>query len=161
MDTYKPRHEDDLNDLERRLSGWRPGAEGLAADAMLFAAGLAAGSSKRGRLWETALCGVLAALAVGLGAWGLTERAERLALAGRVREPAPSPSVSPPNTVVAPQQPSYTPMPEDYFSLRRQLEQDPNAWLALAQPVGPQAPGPPPPAPAILRAGQLDVLLNR
>jgi hypothetical protein len=161
MDTHKPRCEDDLNDLERRLSGWRPDAEGLDADAMLFAAGLAAASSRRGSFWGTALCGVLALLAVGLGAWGLTERAERLALVSRVGEPARSPSVSPANPAVVPQGPAYTPSPGDYFSLRRQMEQDPSGLLAPAQPEGVQAPRPPQPATAILRAGELDTLLNR
>src|SRR5437764_15312701 len=81
--------EEDLSAVERRLAGWRPGPAGLDADAMLFAAGRAAG--RRGRLPALALCGVLAVAAVGLGAWALTERAERLAIAGRLREQPPTP----------------------------------------------------------------------
>jgi len=161
MDTHKPRREDDLSNLESRLSGWRPGSEGLDADAMLYAAGVAAGSSKLGGLGGTALlCGVLMLLALGLGAWGWNEHAERLALAGRIRGSAPSPIVAPVNAVVVPEEPSYTPMPGDYFSLRRQLEQDPIGLLALAQPVVPQSPGPPPPAPPVLKAGQIDGFLK-
>ncbi len=85
MVTHAPDNDDALSDLERRLTGWRPDSAGLDADAMLFAAGLAAGRQRRGRLLGPSLCGLLAALAAGLGAWGLTERAERQELATRLR----------------------------------------------------------------------------
>jgi len=41
MDTNHPCPDGELNDLERRLSAWRPAAEGLDPDAVLFAAGRA------------------------------------------------------------------------------------------------------------------------
>lgn len=152
MDKHLPHHQDDLSDLEHRLSSWRPDDLGVNADAMLFAAGLAAGRSERGRLLGLGLGGLLAVLALGLGAWGWLERAERQALANCLRERTPSSATF---VVVLPASP-YTPSPGDYFSLRRQMEQDPSRWLASLQPTGPQTPGPPPPEPAILRAGQRD-----
>jgi hypothetical protein len=124
MDAHSPRDKDDLNDVERRLAGWRPAAAGLDADAMLFAAGQAAAPRGRGRLLWPALCAVLTIQAAVLGAWGLSERAERQLLASRLREQVPSGKL-PPADMVA----SYTPSPNDYFHLRRQAEEDPNPWL--------------------------------
>jgi hypothetical protein len=161
MDEHPPQHDDDLSDCERRLAGWHPASAGLDADAMLFAAGRAAGRRGRARLLWPALCVLLAVQAAGLGVWGLSERAERQALASRLPEPAPAPG-APSVTAVAAS--SYTPSPEDYFHLRRRLEQDPGRWPASPQPAGPRGkeppPGPPPPEPAILRAGQRDGLLD-
>jgi hypothetical protein len=128
---------------------------------MLFAAGRAAGRRGRGRLLWPAACVLLVAQAVGLGAWGLSERAERRALASLLHEQAPAPGVSPATAFAALPGPSYTPSPSDYFSLRRLVEQDPDRWLASRQPASPQAPGPPPPDPAILTAGQRDGLLDQ
>jgi hypothetical protein len=161
MDPNTPRREDDLSDVERRLTGWRPRAEGLDADAMLFAAGLAAGRRGRGRLLLPALCGLLAALAAGLGAWGLDEHAERQALAARLRQRAPTPGVPPAAHVAVAPKPSYEPSPTDYLSLRRRMEQDPGGWLAPPEPAGPKAPGPPPPEPPVFRLGQRDGLFNQ
>ena len=62
MDSHSP-NPDDLSEIERRLSVWRPNAEGLNRDAMLYAAGLAAGKAERGRLLWPALCGFLAVFA--------------------------------------------------------------------------------------------------
>jgi hypothetical protein len=157
MDTHTPRDEDNLNDLERRLAGWHPAPEGLDADAMLFAAGRAAGRRGRGHLLWPALTVVLAVQAAGLGLWGLSERAERQILASRLRQRAPALS-APPETAVA--ESSYTPSPDDYFHLRRRMEQDPSHWLAALSPAGSQALGPTPPKPLILRAGQRDGLLD-
>src|SRR5439155_10166786 len=77
MDIHTPNHQDDLSDVERRLSGWRPRVEGLDADAMLFAAGLAAGRRGRVVFVVSALGGLLAIVAAGLGVWALSERSER------------------------------------------------------------------------------------
>jgi hypothetical protein len=160
MDQHTPRHEDDLSDVERRLAGWHPGAEGLDADAMLFAAGQAAGRRGRGRLLWPALCVVLAVQAAALGAWGLSERAERRALASRIRDRAPAPNAPPATAVVVLPEPSYTPSPDDYFHLLRRAEQDPGRWLASLPPAGSQALEPPP-EPATLRAGQRDGLSDQ
>jgi hypothetical protein len=154
------RHEDDLSEFERRLARWHPDAEGLDAAAMLFAAGHAAGRRGRGRfLWPT-LCAALAVLAAGLGLWGRSEHAACRALADLLRERGPGPTAPPAPAVAVVPEPSDMPSPGGQFSLRRQLEQDPNCWLAALQPVSPQPPGPPPPEPAILRGGQWDELLN-
>jgi hypothetical protein len=160
MDSSIPRGEDDLNDLERRLAGWRPGAEGLDAGPMLYAAGVAAGRRGRGRLLWPALCALLAIQAAGLGVWGLAERAERQLLADRLDERARPP--------IAPRQPAFVliqdsgpPSLDDYFHLRRQLEQDPDGWLDPPPPVPAPAPGPPPPDPDILQAGQRDRLFDQ
>jgi hypothetical protein len=161
MDQHSPRHEDDLSDVERRLAGWHPASAGLHPDAMLFAAGQAAGRRGRGRLLWPALCLLLAVQAAGLGAWALSERAECRALASRLGERAPAPEALPAVAVGVPPGPSYTPSPDDYFHLLRRAEQDPGHWLASLPPAAPQAPGPPPPEPAILRAGQRDGLLDQ
>ena len=160
MDEHSPRHQVDLSDCERRLAGWHPASAGLDADAMLFAAGRAAGRRGPGRLLWPALCLLLAAQAVGLGVWGLSQRAEYRALASRLREFAPDPGAPPANAVAVLPESSYTPSPEDYFHLRRRLEQDPDRGLASWQPAGPQAPEQPPPGPPILRVGQRDGLFN-
>jgi hypothetical protein len=160
MDAHTPRHEEHLSELERRLSGWRPGAQGLDADAMLFAAGLAAGRRGPSRVLWPALCGVLATLAAGLGAWGLSERAERQILASRLHDRAPAPSPSP-RTETAIAQSTYEPSPGNVLSLRRQLEQDRSSWLSLAPPASTQPPGPPPPQRSILSSGQRGGLFDQ
>jgi hypothetical protein len=155
MHADTPRHEGDLSDFERRLAGWQPAPAGPGADAMLFAAGLAAG--RRGRAWLLwpALCALLAVQAAGLTVWALAERGERLALAARLSEQAP---VAPAPELAAP---SYTPAPSDYFSLRRLVEQDTDRPAAVSDGAGAQEPGPPPPGPAILSAGQRDYLFRQ
>ena len=74
MDAKTPRHEDDLSDFERHLAGWQPASDGLNADAMLFAAGQAAGRRGRSQLLWPMLCALLTVQAAGLGVWGLSER---------------------------------------------------------------------------------------
>jgi hypothetical protein len=160
MDAHSSRNEDDLS-IERRLAGWQPAPASLDADAMLFAAGQAAGRRGRGRLIWPALCLFLAVQAVVVSAWGLSERTERLALASRLRERDPALDASPATTVAVPPSSSYTPSPNDYFHLRRQTEQDLDRWLVSLAPAGSPALGPPPPEPAILRAGQRDRLFDQ
>jgi hypothetical protein len=151
-----PEHEDDLNNVEQRLASWLPAAEGLNTDAMLYAAGLAAG--RRGRIVWPAVCVVLLAQAIGVGLWGFSERAERRALASRLNERSPSPIHSPETAVADLPAPPYVPSPNDYLQLRQRAEQDPDGWLAMSIPRGQQAIGPPPPEPAILKGGQRDGL---
>jgi hypothetical protein len=156
MDTHSPGREDDLSNCERRLANWQPAAGNLDADAMLFAAGRAAGRRRRApMLWPT-LCALLAAQAAGLGVWGLWERAERVTLAGRLPERALASTMPQAPPVVERPEPRYSPSPDDYFHLRRRLEQEPGRWLASAQTVETQVIGSPPPPPSILRAGQQD-----
>ncbi len=154
MDTDKSENKD-LNDLASRLSDWRPDVAGLDVSAMAFAAGLAAGRSGRGRLLLPALCGLLTTLAAALGVWGLTERAERQALASRLRERDAAATTA----VAVGSEPAYVPSPMDYFQLRRQLERDPiRGPVAM---TGPTTHGPLPPEPAIYRVGQLNQLLDQ
>jgi hypothetical protein len=154
MYTPAPGRRDDLSDVERRVAGWRPASAGLGSDATLYAAGLAAGRRGRGRRLWPALCLVLAIQSVGLGIWGLSERAGRRALAGRLAEPSPAPGAPPAPAGVAPPESS----PDGYYHLLRQTEQDPNRWLVSLPSATPRTPLPAPPEPAILRAGQLDSL---
>jgi len=160
MDADAPRREDDLNDVEHRLAGWRPAAGNLDADAMLFAAGRAAGRHGRGSLIWPALCALLTVQAAGLGVWGLSERSERQALASRLRERAPAPSASPATDLAVVPESPYEPSPGDYLNTRRLMEQDPNRWLASLQPAGPQQLGPPPPEHPILTPRQRDGLFE-
>jgi hypothetical protein len=153
MDTHS-NQQDDLSDLERRLSGWRPEVEGLSDQAVLFAAGIAAGRAGRSRIIWPGLCGLLAVLAAGLGAWGFNERAERQFLISQLPERAPVTSSTPASTDIYPSE-SSTPAPDGYFNLRRQMEQDPGRWLASNEAVGTQAPRFPPAGPAVLSAGTL------
>jgi hypothetical protein len=140
---------DDLNDLERRLAGWRPSTAGLAPDAMLFAAGRA--SAQRGKAWLAwpILSGCLALAAVILGVWLAAERSERRALLQaldqRPSQPAPA-KVSVPNET----RPTEPPAPDSYLSLRRAWEQHPSDWAnrpvpparAPKRPTSPERPIP-------------------
>jgi hypothetical protein len=155
MDANSPRHEDELNKFELYLAGWRPSSDGLDADSMLFAAGQAAGRRDRSQLLWPVLCGFVTAQAVGLGVWGLSERAERQTLASRLSELATTDRTSP-ATVVIVRDSAYKPSPGDYLSTRRLLERDPNGWLASLQPSGSEPLVPPPPQPAILTPRQRD-----
>jgi hypothetical protein len=158
MDTHPPHDEDDLSGLERRLARWQPAAERLDADAMVFAAGRAAGRGGLGRLLWPACSVLLAVQAAGLLGWGLAERAERQALASRLREQPKAPNAAPVPAVLA--EAVYSPSPDDYLHLRRMMEQDPSGGLDSLQPDGPPPIGPPPPEPAILTPGQRGGLLE-
>jgi hypothetical protein len=159
MDADSPRHEDDLSKFERYLAGWQPSSDGLSADAMLFAAGQAAGRRGRSQLLWPMLCALLTVQSVGLGVWGLSQRAERQALASRLSDRAPTHRASPTPIVVVRESP-YEPSPGDYLSTRRLMEQDPNGWLASVQPAGLKVNVPPPPQPAILTPRQRDGLFD-
>jgi hypothetical protein len=160
MDTNSP-HEDDLIGIERVLSGWRPNAEGLSHDAMLFAAGVATGRAGRGRLLWPSLCSALAVSAAVLGAWGINERVDRQLLISRLHEDTPPLSSTSTNALVAAPHPPTAISTDSYFNLRRQFEQDPRRWLALRASSGPMPLGPAPPEPAILRASEIEAVFNR
>jgi hypothetical protein len=161
MDSNSPRHEDDLSDVANRLSSWRPTTDGLDADALLFAAGVAVGRRDRGRVVALALCGLLAILAVSLGAWGLTERAERQSLASRLRERTPNTGANPGmNDGLVPEA-SYASSPDDYFHLYRRLELDPIDSLASTQSTKRPSFGESPPASKILTPRQRDRMLEQ
>jgi hypothetical protein len=94
-----------------------------------------------------------------LGAWALSERAERQALASRLRELAPAADARATTAVAAVSKSSYLPAADDYFHLRRRAEQDLDGWLsAQAQPNS--TPGPSTQS-TIPRAGQRDGLFDQ
>ncbi len=120
---------DDLSDLERRLSGWKPSAEGLDLEGMLCAAGRAAARPNLlARLaWPTAAGGLLV-LAVALGLAFRAERSERLALAEQLRH-ATSPAAAPayiPTPI--PDLTTERPGPDSYLALHRALEKGVESW---------------------------------
>ncbi|HEX5273048.1 MAG TPA: hypothetical protein VFW33_21270 [Gemmataceae bacterium] len=152
MDT-QPR-PDDLTDLERRLASCAPCADGLDADAMLFAAGRA---SARTRLAWPALAAVLALLSAGLGAWLTAERAERMELARRLDQPPPAPAPPPavPPAPAAPQPPTAEQTPgSSVLASHQALEHGLDAWPPVALPGA----EPPSPEPPVLRVGRPDSL---
>ena len=132
MQPNVPEREDDLNNVEQRLANWLPSAAGLNAEAMLYAAGLAAG--RRGRIVWPTLCVALLAGAIGFGVWGFTERVERQALAKRLDERSAAPVRSPKTPAVESAAPEYVPSPNDYLQLRQRAELDPDGWLAMSHP---------------------------
>lgn len=154
MDAQPPT-SDDMNELEKRLSGWQPSAAGLDADAVLFAAGRASVRPPRSRLVWPAVAGCLALLAVALGVALAQERGTRIELAARLQNQRPHVMPVPPSE----SQPDEIPVEEppaaaSYLASRRALTQGLDAWVAKAAPAdGPLAPGRP-----ILKAGSRDDL---
>jgi hypothetical protein len=152
---------DDLNDLEQRLSAWRPSPQGLHPDAMLFAAGRA--SVRRGNVWLVwpVISACLAILAVALGARLTAERSERLALLREIRDQTAKPaSATTPNLDDSPM--TNPTASNSYLVLRRMWERSPAE--GVTEPITPSAPTKHPPSdePPILRAwplaGPLDSL---
>jgi hypothetical protein len=126
---------DELSDLERRLAACQPSADGLDEAAVLFAAGRADASRGRWR-WPLAAA-AFAVLSAGLGAWGWSERAARLAVAVPPAVPA-APTPEPLRDHDGPTQ----------WELRRSWERDPER----ATPEPPASPEPPGPDGPVLRA---------
>ena len=155
MDAHSSLPDDNLNELEQRLSAWRPGPEGLDPDSMLFAAGRASVRASRGQfVWPT-LAGCMTLLAAVLGGWLLTERTERLALAQQLQQRPFAPASA---LAVAPR-PMEEPAAADelpsngYWATRRMLEQGLDGWPDRALVQAP-LPGPPPLEPPIPQVGQ-------
>jgi hypothetical protein len=147
MDT----HPDDLSDLERRLAGCAPASAGLDVDAMLFDAGRASARPGAVRFLWPGLAACLAALATALGVWLAAERAERLALAERLRQPSP---VAPPPSPAPSEPPTADePRPDSVLAARRALERGLDAWPPAPVPRD-DSPGPPPPDSPVLRVGR-------
>src|SRR5262245_43174586 len=132
------RNPNDLNDLERRLAGWRPDAAGLDPDAMLFAAGRASVRPSPTRFVWPAIAACMTVVAMGLGGWAAKERTGRLELVHLMQHRSP---VAPTPTTV--QEPSPEPPPVgSYYAMSRLVRQDPDAFLArvpveLGEPVKP------------------------
>lgn len=151
MDAHTPDFNN-LTDLERRLTGWRPDAAGLTPDAMLFAAGRASARPGPGRFVWPAIAACMTLIAVSLGGWLRVERTERLALAQVLRNPGTSvggPAATPiaPEPLASPEKP----LPDSYLAVTRLIRQDPDAWLAQERTAAGPA-GRPPANPSVLRA---------
>jgi hypothetical protein len=162
METH-PQHPDDLKVLERRLAAYAPSATGLDADAMLFAAGRASVRPSVTRFVWPALTLGLTTLALVLGVWLATERAERLELAQQLRQtlppplPNPSPSASPGDTPIE-RATEQEPAPNSLLAGHRALEKGLDAWPPQAV-ARAETPGPPSDAP-VLKVGWRDTLLD-
>lgn len=153
MDT----HPDDLNEMERRLSSWRPTSDGLDADAMLFAAGVAAGRPGAARFFWPGVSGCLALLVLVLSGWGMAERRERLILA-RQLPPAPAP-VRPADAAPEPRTADEEVAPNSLLAAHRAVEEGLDEWPAGAVPV--QSTDPLPLEAPVLRVGQRGALLDQ
>jgi hypothetical protein len=148
----QPAPSDDMSDLERRLSGWRPSAAGLDADGVLFAAGRASVRLGWGRITWPIVSGCLALLAALLGVGLSQERAARLELTARFHDAKP-PVASAPYPLPEPDEPSSTepPAPDSYLAAHRALAGNPGSWL-MAAAIEPSA-GPPAPNRPIWKVG--------
>lgn len=154
MDPNASHHEDKLSAFERRLAEWRPDSEGLHADQMLYAAGLAAGQrGKRSMLWPT-LCLCFGVVSAASLSWGFFERAEFQAMASRIHEQERNLSVAAAPALADSATSAYSPASNDYFHLRKQMEQHPGEWLASSQQINPAEALPV--KSDILKAGQYD-----
>jgi hypothetical protein len=154
MDAQPP-CPDDLSDLERRLSSWRPSAAGLDAGAVLFAAGRASVRASALRFVWPAITAVAAAIALALGVQLAAERSERLALAQQVHllnrtQPAPAVVPDPPSSESLP--------PNSFLAFHRVLDRGLDAWPAASTPSAPQEPASP--NPPVIRVGRRDWSLD-
>jgi hypothetical protein len=145
-----PMRSDDMNDLERRLSAWKPAGEGLDDAAMLFAAGRASARQGVARLVWPIVTGCLALTVVALSAGLMSERSQRLALLATLdqqrHEPAPA------GTPLPYEEPTTgEPASDGYLALLKAWERLPADGTSRSS-----APTrlPPPSEPTILRAWQ-------
>jgi hypothetical protein len=151
MDTQESR-SDDLSDLEQRLAAWKPTAQGLKYEDMLFAAGRASGPSRRVSLAWPVASACLTIVSVVLGVQLASERAERLALLRQLDQRVPETAVA--------VKPADVPVgtttqrdPESYLSLQRTWEKHPDGWTKPTA-SGKVATGASSAQPRILRAWQ-------
>jgi hypothetical protein len=139
----QPSPSDDMNDLESRLSAWRPSTASLDADGVLFAAGRASVRPGWGRIAWPVVSGCLALLAGVLGVALSQERAARVELAARLNEPRPSVAPAPSSGPEPFETPSLDSPPADsYLAARRALAGDPDSWLAAVKTEPEGAPSP-------------------
>jgi len=145
MDANSTPPTGDLNDLERRLTEWRPSGSGLEVDRLMFDAGRASARSGRGRLIWPAVSAGLALTAVALGIGLANERAARQELAMQLRnsapgvDPARSGELGPAEST--PTSPTPAP-PASYLAARRALTEDLDAWPVANHRVAEGEPSP-------------------
>src|SRR5262249_3476006 len=118
-----------LTALERRLQSWRPAADALDTDAMLFAAGRASARPRRTFVWP-AVAASLALVAAGLGVWLAAERGARPAPVPRLAEKS-SPDASP-----APGPQPVSPDPSSYLALTERFRDFGSDALVASRPAG-------------------------
>jgi hypothetical protein len=154
MDAQPP-CPDDLIDLERRLSDWRPSAAELDADAALFAAGRASVRASVMQFVWPAITASAAAVALALGVQLAAERSERLALSQQLHllnrtQPASEVVPDPPSSESLP--------PNSFLAFHRVLDRGLDAWPAASTPSAP--PEPASPNPPVIRIGRRDWSLD-
>jgi hypothetical protein len=153
--------QEDLSNVERRLAGWNPSVDGLDADAMLFAAGLAAARMGRGKLVAPIMCMFLAAVAAAFCFWALTERSERLDLASRLRARDRVADASQPPPTVARSETLPKLSPFAYYNMRRRIEQEAERSRIAVPPESPQTVPPPAAESAVFKVRQSSRLLDQ
>jgi hypothetical protein len=161
METQPPRPED-VKGLERRLSTWAPSAEGLDADALLFAAGRASARPGPLRYVWPALTAGLTGLSIVLALELVVEHSERLSLARQLRQQSPAPAAAPSplsdnDSAESPNDQEVA--PDSYFASHRALEKGLDAWPLQAIVHGGSS-AVAPSRSAIFRAGRRDLLLD-
>jgi hypothetical protein len=153
---------DDLNDLERRLLSCKPAADGLDAEAMLFAAGRAVATrATPGFVWPVLAC-CMTALSAVLGIWLQSERDEKHMLAQRLSQQSPmqTPAIAAP-VVAFPIEPVSEESPDSVHAARRALESgSAEDWVPRATPRG-NALNPPSENLHVLQVGQRDTFLDQ
>jgi hypothetical protein len=141
---------EDVSDLERRLSDWKPDTDGLDLDSMLFAAGRAAARSGTGRLLWPAIVGCLTLLTATLGVLLVSERTERLLLARQM-----TPGALQVAGYVAPVEPSTSQEnelpPHSLLAFQQALQKGLETWLEQDVPGTALAQSPPGPAIHVLQ----------
>jgi hypothetical protein len=154
-------HSDDLNELERRLSSWKPANAGLDAEVMLFEAGRASARSGPLRFVWPMLTAGATGLVIVLGFCLLAERGERLALAQQLHRQPPAPEstpVPPPSPVVPAESPTDDePAPNSYFATHRALAKGLDDWPERTIVRASDSPAPPSP---VLSVWSRDALLD-
>ena len=118
MDAWESGPENELTDLERRLTRWQPTAAGLNRDRVMYESGRAAARADvkaSAALFATAAVVIVSAV---LGTMLVRERAARNALEGQIARLGP-----PPGRITTPIEP-----PDSHFVLRAP---EPESYLAL------------------------------
>lgn len=151
MDAH-PSPSDELNELERHLSEWRPSTTGLDADGVLFAAGRASVRPGWGRIAWPMVSGCLALLATAFGAGLVQERTARLELTAQLHHQAPTVAPAPSSAPAPGEAPSAEPPAADsYLAARQALAHGLDCWPALVKATPPD--GEPAPSRPIWKAG--------
>ena len=152
-----PSPSGDMNELQRRLSEWRPSTTGLSADGVLFAAGRASVRPGWGRIVWPAVSGCLALLTAFLGVGLVQERTARLDLTAQLDKQRPAVAPAPSLTPQTGEAPSAEPPAADsYLAARRALSENPDGWLVVVK-AGPSE-GPSPTRPMLKAGSRTDVL---